>query len=273
VPERARFVSFLSDYGLRDEFVGVCHAVMLDLAPHLRIVDVTHEVAPFDIRGGALALVRSVQYLPEGIVLAIVDPGVGTDRRCLAVEVENGWLVGPDNGLLAPSVAMLGGARTVVALTNQEYQLAAPGPTFAGRDVMAPAAAHLANGVEIAELGDVVDPASLVPGLLPLPREDGDTFVGEVLWVDRFGNCQTNIDPDALISRGVSPGDAVEVRFADESRRARLVDAFGHAKPSEVVVLVDSYGLLVIALDQRSAAHELKLRAGAPVTIAIQPSA
>jgi S-adenosylmethionine hydrolase len=271
VPERARFVSFLSDYGLRDEFVGVCHAVMLDLAPHLQIVDVTHEVAPFDIRAGALALVRSVQYLPEGIVLAVVDPGVGTDRRCIAVEVEHGWLVGPDNGLLAPSVAMLGGASTVVSLTNDDYQLASPGPTFAGRDIMAPAAAHLANGVAIEQLGEVADPASLVPGLLPLPQDEGDTFVGEVLWVDRFGNCQTNIDPDALIARGTKPGDAVEVRIGDESRRARLVVAFGHAKPSEVVVLVDSYGMLVIAIDQRSAAQELKLRAGSPVTIAVEP--
>jgi S-adenosyl-L-methionine hydrolase (adenosine-forming) len=272
VPERARFVSFLSDYGRTDEFVGVCHAVMLDLAPHLRVVDVTHDIPPFDVRAGALTLVRSVQYLPEGVVLAVVDPGVGTDRRCLAVEVEHGWLIGPDNGLLAPSVAMLGGPRRVVALTNREYQLPAPGPTFAGRDVMAPAAAHLANGVDITELGDVVDPSSLVPGLLPLPKEeDPHTFVGEVLWVDRFGNCQTNIDPDALIGRGLQPGDALELRWGNEHRRARFVAAFAQAKPSEVIVLVDSYGLCTIALDQRSAAAELKLRTGTPVTIAMEP--
>ena len=271
MPERARFVSFLSDYGRTDEFVGVCHGVMLDFAPHLQIVDVTHDVPPFDVRAGALTLVRSVQYLPEGVVLAVVDPGVGTDRRCIAVAVEHGWLVGPDNGLLAPSVAMLGGARTVVALTNPDYQLAAPGATFAGRDVMAPAAAHLANGVAIEELGDLVDPASLVPGLLPLPSEEGDTFLGEVLWIDRFGNCQTNIDPDLLTARGVQRGDAIEVRFGNETRRARWVDAFAQAKPSEVIALVDSYGLLTIALDQRSAAQELKLRTGTAVTVAIEP--
>src|SRR5437868_14233760 len=113
---------------------------MLDIAPDLRIIDVTHEIPAFDVRAGALALVRAVQYLPEGVVLAVVDPGVGTDRRCIAVEVENGFFVGPDNGLLAPAVSMLGGPRTIVELKNPAYQLAAPGPTFAGRDIMAPAA-------------------------------------------------------------------------------------------------------------------------------------
>jgi S-adenosylmethionine hydrolase len=268
--ERARFVSFLSDYGRADEFVGVCHAVMLDLAPHVRVVDITHDIPPFDVRAGALTLVRSVQYLPEGVVLAVVDPGVATERRCLAVEVEHGWLVGPDNGLLAPSVAMLGGPQRVVALTNPDYQLPAPGPTFAGRDVMAPAAAHLANGVDLARLGDPVDPATLVPGLLPLPKEEDGAHVGEVLWIDRYGNCQTNLDPDLLVANGLRRGDAVELRFGNETRRARFVDAFADAKPSEVVVLTDSYGLLAIALDQRSAAQELKLRTGTPVALAMQ---
>src|SRR6478609_11205578 len=112
---------------------------MLDLVPELQVIDITHDVPAFDVRAGALALVRAVQYIPDGVVLAVVDPGVGTDRRCVAVEVENGYLVGPDNGLLAPAVAMLGGPRRVVELTSPEYQLPSPGPTFAGRDVMAPA--------------------------------------------------------------------------------------------------------------------------------------
>src|SRR4029079_18549278 len=166
---RPPFVSFLSDYGRADEFVGVCHAVMLDLVPELRIVDVTHDLPAFDVRAGALALVRAVQYVPDGVLLAIVDPGVGTDRRCVAVEVEGGFFVGPDNGLLAPAVAMLGGPQRVVALENPEYQLPAPGPTFAGRDIMAPAAARLAAGTPIDGFGPEVDPATLAPGLRPLP--------------------------------------------------------------------------------------------------------
>jgi S-adenosylmethionine hydrolase len=265
---RSSFVSFLSDYGRVDEFVGVCHAVMLDIAPEVRIVDITHDIPPFDVRAGGLALVRAVQYLPDGVVLAVVDPGVGTDRRCIAVEVDGGALVGPDNGLLAPAVAMLGGARAVVALENPEFQLAAPGPTFAGRDVMAPAAAHLARGVALTDLGPVVDPASLSPGLVPLPQDDaGDEIAGEVLWVDRYGNCQLNVAPEQLLARGVEPGGAVGVRVGNDERRARWVRTFAEAKPAELVVVVDSYGLCALAFDQRSAAAELKLRAARPVTL------
>ena len=168
-----RFVSFLSDYGHSDEFVGVCKSVMLSLAPDLQIIDITHDLPVHDVRAGALTLVRAAQYLPDGgIVLAVVDPGVGTDRRLVAVEVEHGILLGPDNGLLAPAVAILGGAQRVVSLTSTEHQLPAPGPTFAGRDVLAPAAAHLAAGVDPSELGDEVDAAGLVPGLVSLPQHD-----------------------------------------------------------------------------------------------------
>jgi len=270
VSDRPPFVSFLSDYGYNDEFVGVCHAVMLDLVPDLRIIDVTHDIPAFDVRAGALALVRAVQYLPEGVVLAVVDPGVATDRRCIAVAVETGFLVGPDNGLLAPAVAMLGGAGDAVALENPKYHLPAPGATFAGRDVMAPAAAQLAAGLPIIELGPLVDPTTLAPGLVPLPHEDedGTTIMGEVLWVDRFGNCQLNVSPDLLLARSVAPGGTVGVTIGDDSRRARWVGAFAEAKPSELILLVDSYGMCTLAFDRRSAATQLKLKVGQAVSIA-----
>jgi len=275
---RPPFVSFLSDYGHSDEFVGVCHAVMLDIAPDLRIVDVTHDIPAFDVRAGALALVRAVQYLPEGIVLAVVDPGVGTDRRCIAVEVEHAVLVGPDNGLLAPAVAMLGGPRRVHELTSSEHRLAAPGPTFAGRDVMAPAAAYLATGVSITALGPTIDPVTLTPALVPLPDDDGvGRITGEVLWVDHYGNCQLNVAPEQLDSAGALEGDPLEVTVSDAggvraTRRARRVRTFADAKPSELVVLVDSYGMCTLALDRRSAAAELGVRAGSAVTVAVEGS-
>jgi len=268
VPDGPPFVSFLSDYGRTDEFVGVCHGVMLDITPGLQIVDVTHDVPAFDVRAGALTLVRAVQYLPDGVVLAVVDPGVGTDRRCIAVEVDGGFLVGPDNGLLAPAVAMLGGPKRIVALDKPEFQLPAPGPTFAGRDVMAPAAAYLAGGLALGELGSSVDAAGLAPGLVPLPQEGDDgSIAGEVLWVDRYGNCQLNIAPEQLAERGAAPGGFVGVTIGGRDRRAHWVTAFADAKPSELALLVDSYGMCTLALDRRSAASELELRAGKSVTV------
>jgi S-adenosylmethionine hydrolase len=260
-------VSFLSDYGTLDEFVGVCHGVMLRIAPDVRIIDLTHEIAPHDTRAGGLALARAVQYVPEGVVLAIVDPGVGTDRRAVAVEVEGGFLVGPDNGVLAPAVAMLGGARRAVSLTNEAYQLPAPGPTFAGRDVFAPAAAHLVTGVDLADLGDDLDPALLQPGLLPLTHHGDGAVHAEVLWVDRFGNVQLNVDPEELAALGLGPGDIVGVRIGDAERSARWVRSYADAGPGELALLVDSYGLVCLALDRRSAAADTGLSPASAVTL------
>jgi S-adenosylmethionine hydrolase len=261
------FVSFLSDYGLADEFAGVCKAVILRVAPDARVIDITHEIPPHDVRAGALTLARAAQYLPRGVVLGVVDPGVGTERRAVAAEVESGSLVGPDNGLLAPAVAMLGGAKRVVSLTNPEYQMEAPGPTFAGRDVFAPAAGYLASGVDLAELGEEIDPLSLLPGLVPLSRLDGDGLVGEVLWVDRFGNTQLNLDPDELAALGLRPGDRLGVEIGSERRTARWVTTYAAAGAMELVVVVDSYGLVSLAFDRSPAAEALGLRAGSAVTL------
>ncbi len=262
-----RCISFLSDYGRTDEFVGVCKAVMVGLAPEVRIIDITHDLEAHDVRGGALALVRAIQYLPEGLVVAVVDPGVGTERRAVAVETESGTLLGPDNGLLAPAVAMIGGAIRAVSLTNPEYQLSSPGPTFAGRDVFAPAAGFLAQGVALAELGEEIDPVGLLPGLVTLPSVDAGAVAGEVWWVDRFGNCQLNIGPEEVAPLGAAVGGTVEVRLGSSTRQARWVRTYAEARPSELVMLVDSYGLLALALDRRSAAEECGLRAGAAVTL------
>ena len=145
----ARFdtITFLSDYGTGDEFVGVVHSVIRSIAPEVRVIDLTHEIRPYDVRAGSLTLGRAAQYLCPGVVLAVVDPGVGTSRRGIAVEVGGGqsYLVGPDNGLLASAVAMSGGATAAIELTNPTYQLPAPGATFAGRDIFAPAAATSAS--------------------------------------------------------------------------------------------------------------------------------
>jgi S-adenosylmethionine hydrolase len=257
-------ISFLTDYGLADEFVGVVKAVIRSIAPHALVIDLTHEIPPHDVRAGGLALARCVQYLPTGVVLAVVDPGVGTARRAVAVEVaDHSVFVGPDNGLLAPAVGMAGGAGRAVSLTNDDYHLPAPGPTFAGRDVFAPAAAHLCNGVDLMGLGDPVDPNTLQPGLLPLTRHENEAVVGEVLWIDRFGNAQLNVDPDEVAAMG----DVVTVHAGAEVRTGVRAATFAELDAGQVGLVVDSYGLLALALDRRSAADELRLHAGDAVSL------
>lgn len=266
-------ISFLSDYGLVDEFVGVVHAVIRDLAPHATVIDLTHGVAPFDVRAGSLALARSIGYVPSGVVMAVVDPGVGTDRRGVAIEVAGGEgvLVGPDNGLLAPAVAMAGGAQRAVALTNDDHHLEAVGATFDGRDVFAPVAAALCNGVDLSELGEPVDPDLLMPGVVPLPQTDAGQAIAQVLWVDRYGNVQLNVGPEDL---GAAFDDAVSMRFSaptDPSggitRRAARVSAFGELPTGAVGLALDSTGMLAVIMNQRSAASELGVDVGDQVTI------
>jgi S-adenosyl-L-methionine hydrolase (adenosine-forming) len=226
---------------------------------------VTHDVPRYDVRAGGLALARAAQYLAPGVVLAVVDPGVGTDRRPVAVEVGDGEsvLVGPDNGLLAPAVAMVGGATRAFELTSAEHRLEAPGPTFDGRDVFAPAAAHLSTGVPLEELGPEIDPITLLPGILPLSRAEDGGIAAEVLWVDRFGNAQLNVDPAELAPFG----ERVRVVIGESARSGRRVRAFADAGPGEIGLITDSYGLVAVILDRRSAAEELGLDAGSAVRL------
>jgi S-adenosylmethionine hydrolase len=250
MPLRYDTVTFMSDYGHTDEFVGVVHSVIRSIAPQAAVVDLTHGVAPYDVRAGGLVLARSVQYLCPGVVLAVVDPGVGSERRAVAVEVGDGQsvLVGPDNGLLAPAVAMCGGATRAVVLDDPEFQLATPGTTFAGRDVFAPAAAWLCTGVPLESLGTVVDPAGLLPGILPVAHvDDADpaVLVAEVLWLS----------------------------FADTSRVAQRAASYAAVSTGAVGLVVDSYGLVSVVVDRSSAAGELGLVAGTEVRLrAVDPS-
>ena len=253
-------ISFLSDFGHDDEFVGVVKSVIREIAPDATVIDLTHSIPPFDIRSGSLALARAVQYVARGIVLAVVDPGVGTERKAVAIEVAggDGIFVGPDNGLMASAIAMAGGAERAFALTNPVYQLPAPGPTFAGRDVFGPAAAHLAAGVPIEDLGEEVDTHLLMPGVLPITRREDDKLVAEVLWVDRYGNAQLNVDPDEIADLG----DAVLLHFHGQVRSARKATTYGTIQRGGLGLVTDSYGLVSICLERQSAAEELGIGAG-----------
>ena len=175
-------ISLLTDYGTADEFVGVMKAVIADLAPHARITDLEHNVPAYDVRAGSLMLARCIQYVPRGIVIGVVDPGVGTQRKAIALEIAGGEgiLIGPDNGLLAPAAGMVGGVERAVVLNNVALHLPAPGSTFAGRDIFAPVAAHLCSGVPFDELGDAVDADLLMPGLVTLPQIGDKEIISEV---------------------------------------------------------------------------------------------
>ena len=248
-------ISFLSDFGHQDEFVGVVHSVVRSIAPEVAMVDLTHGIRPHDVRAGALALARSVEYLCPGVVLAVVDPGVGTDRRAVAVEVGDGVsvLVGPDNGLLASAVAMVGGASRAVELTNTDYQLPRLGSTFDGRDVFAPAAAHLAMGVELTDLGPLVDPASLMPGLLPIIGVEDGALVMEALWIDQYGNVQLNIGADDLAEWG----DPFSLVVGDRRQTIAMRRAYRDIATNEVGAVIDSSGLVSLAVNGGSAAAAL----------------
>jgi hypothetical protein len=271
---RHETVSFLSDFGTRDECVGVVKAVVRDLAPHARVIDLTHEIPPFDVRAGSLALARAISYVPNGVVLAVVDPGVGTGRRAVAIEVADGAgvLVGPDNGLLAPAVAMAGGAERCVVLSNPDFHLEAPGVTFAGRDVFASVAAHLCNGVDLAELGESIEAELLLPGVVPLPRDEGDTILCEVLWVDRFGNCQLNVGPDEIAHFGdrlrVVVGTPTGGGADPVVRIASRVGTYAEVGVGAVGLVTDASGMISLVLDRRSAAEELSASAGDQVLLA-----
>lgn len=259
-------ISFLTDYGQTDEFVGVVHSVIRQIAPEVRVIDISHQVPAHDVRSGGLTLARSAQYLAPGVVLAVVDPGVATARRAIAIEVGDGAsvLVGPDNGLLAPAVSMVGGATRAVELTNLDYQLPAPGPTFAGRDIFGPAAAHLCNGVDLLELGAEVDINGLTPGMIPVTRVEDDALVAEVLWTDAFGNLQLNVDPAEIDAFG----DRVELRFDGRVRTGVRHATYAEVPTGEVGLVVDSYGLVSLAANRSSASDELGIGTGDEVILA-----
>ena len=245
--------------------------------PTVPIIDITHEIAPCDVRAGSLALLRAAPFLPPGVVLAVVDPGVGTPRRGIAVRAQDAVLFfgGPDTGVLVPAIKALGGAGLVIELQDRGYWLAAPGPTFAGRDVFAPAAAHLVAGGDPDELGARIDPEDLVQ--LPSPRctrGGGGSCQAEVTWVDRFGNVQlaasrADLPEGPHVLAGIlGPGASIPA----VEHAARAVRAFGELPPGQLGILVDSYGQLALVLNSAKAAAFLGAEEGDVVALRRAPN-
>ncbi len=259
-------ISFLSDFGYEDEFVGVVHGVVARIAPDSRIIDITHGVAPGDVRAGALTLMRAIQYLPQGVALAVVDPGVGTARTPIAAETPWGFFVGPDNGLLSPAVAMVGGATRIVALENPELVIPSEGATFDGRDRFGPAAAVLASGeATLSDLGGDLDPTGVMPLMLPLSHVEAGVLSGQAWWIDRFGNAQINIGPEELTLLGIHPGSDVKVKVGTRDHAVPWVVAYGEVEPGKPLLHIDSYGLMALAVREGRADEWFGLSEGTVV--------
>jgi S-adenosylmethionine hydrolase len=268
----ARFITFLTDFGLQDDFVGTCHGVIKKIAPEVEVIDITHGIPPQGVLQGALTLANSLPFMPAGVHLAVVDPGVGGARRALALRDGEGRIhVGPDNGLLVPAAEKLGGITEAHELTNAAYALESVSRTFHGRDLFAPAAAHLALGVPLTELGPPIDPDALARLDLPQPEVGTTRIHCTVLAIDRFGNVQLNLDRSHLDEVGVVAGTRVEVQVGPERYYAVAARTFADARPGDIILYEDAYRNLSIAISGGNAAAMFGIRAGQDLRIHLEP--
>ena len=265
-----RFITFLTDFGLMDDLVGTCHGVIKRIAPDAEIIDMTHGISPQSVLEGALVLANTVPFMPEGVHLAVVDPGVGSDRRAVALRDVTGRLyVGPDNGLLIPAAERLGGIAAAHELANAAYWLEPVSRTFHGRDVFSPVAAHLAQGVALEELGPELDAAELVRLELPEPTIGASTIRARALMIDRFGNVQLNLNRSHLERVGIVPGVRVELELSMERFYAVAARTFSDVRAGEIVLYEDAYENVSIAITSGNAAETLNAAVGDQVRIRV----
>lgn len=258
-------LTFLSDYGLDDDFVGVCHGVIATVAPEVRVIDVTHGIPRHDVRTGAIVLRRALPYFPPGVHLAVVDPEVGTQRRAVALRCadEDRILVGPDNGLLSLAAQRFGGVVEAVDVTRSPHRLGAAAATFHGRDVFAPIAAALAAGAPLAAAGDPLDADEILRLDMPLAEADGEGVVAHAIAFDRFGNVTLDVEHEELTGSGLRLGTPVRVNGAD----ARYAVTFADVEAGELLVYEDAYRTLALAVNRGSARDALGLELDAVVRI------
>jgi S-adenosyl-L-methionine hydrolase (adenosine-forming) len=263
-----RPITFLSDYGYEDEFAGVCRAVIAQIAPGAPLIDLSHGVARQDVRQGAILLSNALPSCPPGVHLAVVDPGVGSPRRAVALAAAEGrFLVGPDNGLLTRALDRLGGALEAVELSRSPFRLEPVSATFHGRDLFAPVAAHLSLGARLDEAGQSIDPTSLVTLDLPTPEIRSDRVVAHAIHVDGYGNVTLDLDTPMLADGPLSPGDAIEVRAPDGRFDGVWARTFADVDPGEVLLFEDSSGGLALAVGGGSAAGLMNLAPDGEVTL------
>jgi S-adenosylmethionine hydrolase len=261
-------VTLLTDYGRDDDFVGVCHGVILSIHPEAQIVDITHGITRYAVRHGALVLRNTLPYMPHGVHMAVVDPQVGTERRAVALRSGDGrLLVGPDNGLLSLAWERCGGVELAVDVTRSPHRLEPVSATFHGRDIFAPVAAHLALGAELAEAGDPLDPEDLAVVALPEPRTENGALVAHALVVDRFGNAALDVAHDDMAGTGITLGETVEIEAAGERYLATYAQTFADVRPGELLVYEDAYRTLAVAINRGDAAGTLAIGPDAEVRL------
>jgi S-adenosylmethionine hydrolase len=269
------FISFLTDFGA-DGAAAICRGVMLSIAPDAQIVDISHSVRKFAISEGAYLLWTALPWMPVGVHVAVIDPGVGTDRRPIGIRVVRGdVLIGPDNGLLTAATDRLGGIEQVRMLANPGWFLPQRSATFHGRDIFAPMAAHLALGGDFAEVGPIVDTGSIVDLRFPKPviQEGGLDTVA--IYVDSFGNIRLGATPEDLARAvdEIAPGTVLRIRFDDAgsgepvAAAAAFARTFGALPPGAALLYTDSSGQLALGHNQASAAASLGVEAGRGVWI------
>jgi len=254
-------IALLTDFGLRDHYVGTMKGVVLGICPEAALVDISHEIPPQDVAAGAMELAAAYRFFPPGTVfLCVVDPGVGSRRRPLAATANGYLFVAPDNGLLS---LVLGDAASIVELTNAAHRLPFVSKTFEGRDRFAPAAAWLARGTALTELGPSVQ--SITRLSLPQPRVSSTEIAGEVVRADRFGNLITNIDAQAVTALGSV--SAIDVTIGTDTALP-LVTTYADVDEGALCTLIGSGGYLEVACRGGSAAQRLSLGRGAAVHLA-----
>jgi S-adenosylmethionine hydrolase len=275
----AKTITFLSDYGLDDEYAGVCHAVIARRCPQARVIDLSHGIPPGDVRVGALVLRGALPYAPAGVHLAVVDPGVGGARRAVALRAGEQLLVGPDNGLLIPAAQCLGGVREAVALDQSPERLEPVSSTFHGRDIFAPVAAALAAGVELGDVGAPLDPSSLVELGMPVARVEPEGLVAQVVHCDHFGNVILGADPLQLQEIGIRPGTRITVRApgargpagrsaSAAEHAATYATTFADVAEGHLLLYTDSLGMVALAVNRGSAGALLGVGRGQQLTLA-----